>query len=151
MRIQSGSQKGAAMVEFALILMLLLTLTFGLIEFGLLVYNQQVITNAAREGARYGIVMTDPLNATDDRNPGLIQGVVTTYALSHIVTLGTGGGAFTTSASAPTALGYCDTGSSGIPLTVSVTYDYAFLVMGSLIPGLSDVKQLSSTAVMNCE
>ena len=58
MRIKFGSQKGAAMVEFALILIPLIILTFGLIEFGLLMYNQQVLTNAAREGARYGIVMT---------------------------------------------------------------------------------------------
>jgi Flp pilus assembly protein TadG len=152
MRIKSGSQKGAAMVEFALIMMLLLTLTFGLIEFGFVMYNQQVITNAAREGARYGIVMTDPLNANDDRDQGLIQGVVTTYAFSHLVNLGTGvgGGTFTSSASVPVR-GYCNTGSSGLPLTVSATYVYSFLVMGNFIPGLDPVITLSSTAVMNCE
>jgi Flp pilus assembly protein TadG len=150
MRIKSGSQKGAAMVEFALILIPLLILTFGLIEFGLLMYNQQVLTNAAREGARYGIVMTDPTITGDERDQGLIQGVVTNYALSHLVTLGSGGGTLTPVASAATPVLYCGTLSSGAPLTVSVTYDYAFLVMGNFIPGLDSIT-LSSTAVMNCE
>ena len=54
------SDRGVAAVEFALILPLLLALTFGLIEFGLFMYNQQVLTNAAREGARAGIVQHDP-------------------------------------------------------------------------------------------
>jgi Flp pilus assembly protein TadG len=150
MRIKSGSQKGAAMVEFALILIPLLILTFGLIEFGLLMYNQQVLTNAAREGARYGIVMTDPLVDGDERDQTSIQGVVATYVLNHLVSLGSGGGTLTSSASALTGVGYCGTSSSGVPLTVSVTYDYAFLVMGNFIPGL-DSLTLSSTAVMNCE
>ena len=49
------NQKGAAAVEFAIVLPLLLLLVFGMIEFGLLFYNKQVITNASREGARDGI------------------------------------------------------------------------------------------------
>ena len=47
---------GGAMVEFAIVLPLLLLIIGGIIEFGLLVYNKQVITNASREGARAGIV-----------------------------------------------------------------------------------------------
>lgn len=50
------NQKGAALLEFALVLPILLLLVFGIIEFGLLFYNKQVITNASREGARAGIV-----------------------------------------------------------------------------------------------
>jgi hypothetical protein len=50
------NQKGATAVEFAIVLSLLLTLIFGIVEFGLFMFNRQVITNAAREGARYGIV-----------------------------------------------------------------------------------------------
>ena len=45
------NQKGAALIEFAIVLPLLLLLVFGAIEFGLLFYNKQVITNASREGA----------------------------------------------------------------------------------------------------
>jgi CBS domain containing-hemolysin-like protein len=45
------------MVEFALILPVLLTLIFGMIELSVFLYNKQILTNAAREGARTGILM----------------------------------------------------------------------------------------------
>ena len=51
MRRKSSSQKGASLVEFALVLPLLMLILLGMIEFGLLLYNKQVITNASREGA----------------------------------------------------------------------------------------------------
>jgi Flp pilus assembly protein TadG len=44
-------QNGGAAVEFAIILPLLIALLFGIVEFGLLLYNKQIITNASREGA----------------------------------------------------------------------------------------------------
>jgi hypothetical protein len=53
-------EEGAAAVEFALLLPLLLLILFGIIEFGLVLYNQEVITNASREGARLGIVARSP-------------------------------------------------------------------------------------------
>ena len=49
---QNMGQKGVAAVEFCIVLPLLVTLVFGIIDFGLLFYNKQVITNASREGAR---------------------------------------------------------------------------------------------------
>jgi len=49
------NQKGVALVEFAIVLPLLLFLLFGFIEFGVMLYNKQVITNASREGARAAI------------------------------------------------------------------------------------------------
>lgn len=49
---QNIGHKGVAAVEFAIILPLLVILVFGTIDFGLLLYNEQVITNASREGAR---------------------------------------------------------------------------------------------------
>ena len=44
------------MVELAIILPILLIVLFGLIEFGFILYDKAVITNASREGARQGIV-----------------------------------------------------------------------------------------------
>jgi Flp pilus assembly protein TadG len=144
MRIKFASQKGAALVEFALILIPLLILTFGLIEFGLLMYNQQVLTNAAREGARYGIVMTDgkPANIITTAK---IEKVVADYAATHLVTFKTGGN-FN-----PHADRTCGPGTFGSSLTVSATYDYNYLVINNFIPGLGPTKQLSSAAVMRCE
>ena len=145
MTIKLGSQNGAAMVEFALILVPLLILTFGLIEFGLLMYNQQVITNAAREGARYGIVMTDgkPANIiTTDK----IEKVVTDYAATHLVTFN---GAVDDLK--PTADRECGPGTFGSFLTVSVTYDYNYLIINNFVPGLGPTKVLASQAVMRRE
>jgi hypothetical protein len=50
-----NNQNGAAMVEFAFILPLLLILICGVIEFGVMFYDKAVITNASREGVRAGI------------------------------------------------------------------------------------------------
>jgi Flp pilus assembly protein TadG len=56
LKISFENQRGAALVEFAIVLPLLLLLVFGIIEFGFLLYDQAVITNASREGARKGVV-----------------------------------------------------------------------------------------------
>ena len=56
-----NNQNGAAMVEFAFVLPLLLILVCGVIEFGVMFYDKAVITNASREGARAGITgLGDP-------------------------------------------------------------------------------------------
>ena len=47
------SDSGAAAIEFAIVAPLLFVLLFGIIEFGAILYNKSVITNASREGARY--------------------------------------------------------------------------------------------------
>lgn len=50
------SEKGQAMVEFALVLPILLLLLCGIIDFGWLYFNQLLLNNAAREGARYAAI-----------------------------------------------------------------------------------------------
>ena len=54
------SERGQAMVEFALVLPVLLTLLCGIIDFGWIYYNQITLNNAAREGARYAVIHYDP-------------------------------------------------------------------------------------------
>ncbi len=56
------SDHGASAVEFALVLPVLMLLTFGIIEFGVLLFDKAVITNASREGARMGIVFVADLD-----------------------------------------------------------------------------------------
>jgi Flp pilus assembly protein TadG len=50
------SQAGAELVEFALVLPMLLVVFGGIVDFGLILQRQQVVTNAAREGARLAVV-----------------------------------------------------------------------------------------------
>ena len=76
-------QNGASAVEFALIMPLLFLLLFGIIEFGLLFYNKHIITNAAREGARYGIVVR--INRYDN---DAIKTKVLEYADKYLITFG---------------------------------------------------------------
>ncbi|NMR29402.1 TadE/TadG family type IV pilus assembly protein [Crystallibacter degradans] len=57
--MKSKSENGAAAVEFALVLPLLLLALLGVIEFGR-AYNVQIsLTQAAREGARYAAIHHD--------------------------------------------------------------------------------------------
>jgi Flp pilus assembly protein TadG len=46
------NQRGAALVEFAIVALLLFTLLFGIIEFGLIIKDYLTLSQAAREGAR---------------------------------------------------------------------------------------------------
>jgi hypothetical protein len=54
------SESGASAVEFALLLPVLMLILFGIIEFGLALHRQAILTNASREGARLGIVSSVP-------------------------------------------------------------------------------------------
>ena len=54
-----GGEDGAAAVEFAILLPLLVALLFGFIQFGVAFNNKIQATNAAREGARLAIVGVD--------------------------------------------------------------------------------------------
>jgi Flp pilus assembly protein TadG len=50
-------QRGVAAVEFALVLPLLLTIVLGAIDWGWFFFIDQLVTNAAREGARAGTLL----------------------------------------------------------------------------------------------
>lgn len=58
-----GSERGAAAVEFALVLPILVLILFGVIEFGGVYNAQLMVTGAAREGAREMAVGGDPADA----------------------------------------------------------------------------------------
>jgi len=62
-----ANQKGAVAVEFAMLAPLLLLIIGGIIDFGHAYYIKQVVTNASREGARYGVTFS--VNATATRIP----------------------------------------------------------------------------------
>jgi Flp pilus assembly protein TadG len=53
-----GCDSGAELIEFGLTLPLLLLVVLGMIEFGFVFQQYEVVTNAAREGARIAILPT---------------------------------------------------------------------------------------------
>jgi hypothetical protein len=50
------SERGAELIEFALIFPLLLLVVLGIIDFGFTFQRYEVLTNAAREGARLAVL-----------------------------------------------------------------------------------------------
>jgi Flp pilus assembly protein TadG len=56
-------QRGATVVEFALVLPLFVTMMMAIVEYGYGFARQQIVTNAAREGARAGALEENITNA----------------------------------------------------------------------------------------
>jgi Flp pilus assembly protein TadG len=50
-----GCERGAAVVEFAVIAVVLLTILFGILEFAIIFMQGHLVENAAREGVRVGV------------------------------------------------------------------------------------------------
>lgn len=73
-------EKGASVVEFALVLPLLLLLVFGIMEMGWLFAQQVEVRNAAREGARMAVV-DYPLPGSGDSS-AIVDAVCTRASLS---------------------------------------------------------------------
>ena len=64
----SRSQRGTAIVEFAVVAMVFFLLVFGIIDFGRLFQSWVTVQYAAREGARYAVTgQIDCTGITNDR------------------------------------------------------------------------------------
>lgn len=159
-----NNQEGAAAVELAIILPLLLLFIFGIIEFSLALFNQQVITNAAREGARRGVIMRAPTRIVSAENHE-IRARIQWFAKSYLVTFGDDTfDAFDTNPETKnvsinpdpiTDVDDPDRGLSfGDALIVQVTYKYKFLFLSTKIEpiysGIGPI-DLTSTATMKME
>jgi Flp pilus assembly protein TadG len=132
--MKGNGKRGTSVVELAICLPLLLMIVFGIIEFGFLLYDKAVITNASREGARAGIVFHHPDRISD----GEIINVATNYCSTHLVSLGSSASPSVNVARAGPGGG----SAAGDSLTVTVTYPYTFLVLpnlndffGGVLPG----------------
>jgi Flp pilus assembly protein TadG len=49
-------ERGGVLVEFALVVPILLVIFAGIVDFGLMMQRREVVTNAAREGARIAVL-----------------------------------------------------------------------------------------------
>jgi len=135
------SQKGASALEFGIVLPILLLLILGIIEFSFLLLNKAVITNAAREGARAGIVQK-----ISRLTPGEIETIVNNYCFNHLITFG-GPTTPTVTSTAP-----CPSGTySGTGLTVTVNFHYNYLALPNFVSGLIGGTDLKAEAIMKCE
>lgn len=120
------SQEGAAAVEFALIASFLFMVLFGIIEFGRMFSELEVLNSAAREGARAAAV-----RGTADEVVDAVQTAAAPYELDE----------------APAADKVCDDATSGESVTVS--WDQNFQLTFGLLPDFNQTLELKG--VFRCE
>lgn len=106
------NERGVVAAEFALLLPVFLLILFGIIEFGMMMYGREIVTNAAREGARAGIVQGPPKRTGGD---------ITTIANNYLTGTGINLADVTFT---PTGEGLA----SPNMLTVTAVYNYNFLI-----------------------
>jgi Flp pilus assembly protein TadG len=95
-RRRSG-ERGAALVEFAILTPLLLLLVIGIVEFGWLFAQFNAVRHSAREGARYAAVNAGGNTAIEQRICQSLDGVSAGIInLSVTLTDGSGGAVGTT-------------------------------------------------------
>jgi Flp pilus assembly protein TadG len=108
-------QRGASVVEFAIILPLIVWLIFGIMEIGFVLYDKTMITQASREGARAGVVFRVPAVADEE-----IIEVVNDYLGTSLITFG--------EPQTATVTVMRNGSSAGDRLKVTVSYTYTALV-----------------------
>ncbi len=65
--VPEDRQRGQALVEFAIILPVFFLLVAGMFDFGLGIYSDLTLVNAAREGARLGVIAPGNTSAVEYR------------------------------------------------------------------------------------
>ena len=136
------SERGAELIEFALVLPLLMFIILGLVDFGFLFQRFEVVTNAAREGARMAVL---PGYATADVT-ARVKNYVSTGGLT---TTATNPSVVVTNVAIPTGGGPVMQGKK-----VVVTYVSSYLFLGPLagwFGGSFTTTNLTGTAIMRDE
>lgn len=128
-------ERGAALVEFAIVLPFLLLLVIGLVEFGLLFYNQQVLTNSSREAARAGIA-----HLTENE----IKDIAVQYCNDRLITFGVQQNLDTADVLVDGELG-------SYPDILKVTINYGYTFLFPKLIGLGTGLQLKAETFMNTE
>lgn len=142
---QLKSDRASVAVEFALIVPLLITLIFGITDFGRLFYAQISITSASREGARYSSLISGGASITDVRT------IVYSSASNACRVAQLSACANVTVEAAPT-FQVCDRNILNENTSVTVSTPFVWtLPIGRLLGGTSaNLSTLRSTGVMRC-
>jgi Flp pilus assembly protein TadG len=141
--------EGVIAVEFAILGTLFFMLVAGIVDFGHAYYMKQIVTNASREGARYGIsYQADPVSGArkvpSAFSPSIKNYVLNTY-LAHTILPADAAADVTVAGT-----GY-STGTKGAPLEVTVTAKKTWFLLYGFVPGVGHSKTLTATTVMQCE
>lgn len=71
-----GDERGSAVVDFVLVLVVLVPLFLGILQVALVLHVRNTLTSAASEGARYAATVDRPLEAGVERTRAQIAGAV---------------------------------------------------------------------------
>jgi Flp pilus assembly protein TadG len=136
-RTARSREAGTSVVEMAIVLPLLLLLVFAIGDFGIAYTRWVSLTNAAREGARVGVVFRNPCDAATVESQ--IRATVASFANSS----GLDGATISTN-----IVGACV--GTDTQLTVTSTAPYNYLALSALA-GLAPTINLSARTVMRNE
>jgi Flp pilus assembly protein TadG len=128
-------QRGATLVEFALVLPLVLLLVDGVLEFSLVMYDKVVLTHAAREAVRAGVVLRTPKLTNEE-----IALVAQRYCGSYLLSFGGTNSAVVWVNQTPDPI-------FQTPLEVTVSFTYQSLLLNSVFSALHAPITLSSHAI----
>ncbi len=84
------SERGAELIEFAMVMPILILLLAGIFDFGMMFRSLEAVTNAAREGARVGVLpgYEDPANVRARVDAYLVgSGLTGSYPLPEVETV----------------------------------------------------------------
>lgn len=149
--MKNSRQRGAQAVEFALVLPFFLVLLLLIIDFGFLTYDKAVITNASREAARVGTVLTgSPWTTT------AVASVACNYAKNSLITTSSGTHTSTCSGTADPVIAVANPNGHvppqfGDPIRVTVNYTYRGLLTSFMSTTLESPWSLVATSTMNHE
>jgi len=142
------SDSGAVAVEFALVMVPLLLILFGIIDFGFAFNNQLAVTAAAREGARIMAVesnkadaATDAIKAVKAASTQLKPPVADDKVAFTYMNLAT---------NPPTQVASCASGGVNAMVAVTVTVTYEMHSTTGMFKPILDGKNLIGVGVMRC-
>jgi Flp pilus assembly protein TadG len=154
-------ERGASATELALILPIFLLLVFGVLEFGHAWYMRQMLSNASREGARYGTRYQTNSSGTRKLPSSLTPSIA--HYIQNSSSDNGGNGGYGLSALLPSdanltvtvsGAGFTESNVDNLPgedLTVKVGATKNWLVLGSLISTFGTSKNIAVTTTMKCE
>jgi Flp pilus assembly protein TadG len=139
-------EDGAIAVEFAILAPVFILLCFGIVDFGHAFYMNQIVSNASREGARYGARYNSDTTGAHIK-PNALDPSIATWVTSKYASL------LPTDASlkvTPDGDGY-SSGTAGADISVQVKATKHWWVLGSLVPTMGTTKDISVTTWMKIE
>ena len=132
------SERGAELIEFAIVTPILLFIIAGIIDFGMMFRTYEAVTNAAREGARVGVL------------PGYAPVDVQNRVDGYLTASGLAGAHTTAVVNIPVAT----TAGTFTARAVTLNYTYQFVVLGAVAPifgGSFGSINLNAVSVMRTE